>query len=231
MEELLRRLGRRMRGALSHRRQVAARGRINPVRTMRSNLRYGGVPFRPVLSRKKEERPRLVILADVSLSVRHTSRFALHLVHSLQNLFSHVRTFVFVADLSEVTEHFDQCGPEEALALVLGGKVLDVDVNSNYGRALEIFHQNHLGTINRRTTVLILGDGRGNGNPPNAWVLEEIRRRSRQLIWLTPEPRGTWYIGGSDMPLYAELCHRVEVVRDLEQLERVTEEMVLEAVS
>jgi uncharacterized protein with von Willebrand factor type A (vWA) domain len=226
MEELLRRLGRKIHGALSSRRSASSKGRINIARTMRSNLKYQGLPFKPILTNRKEDRPRLVVLADVSLSVRNTSRFALHLVHNLQSLFSHVRTFAFVADLVEVTEYFEHSGLDEVLGMIFGGEILDVDANSNYGLALENFYENYMTSVNQRTTVLVLGDGRGNGNPANAWVLEEIGRRARQLIWFTPEQRGFWPMGGGDMPTYAKLCDRVEVVWGLDQFDDIVDNMV-----
>lgn len=226
MEELLRRLTRKISGALSSHRSASHKGRINIARTMRSNLKYQGMPFKPVLTSRKEDRPRLVVLSDVSLSVRNTSRFALHLVHNLQSLFSNVRTFAFVADLVEVTEYFEHSPLEEVLGMIFGGEILDVDANSNYGLALEHFYNDYINSVNARTTVLILGDGRGNGHPANAWVLEEVARRARQTIWFTPEQRGYWALGGSDMPTYAELCDRVEVVRNLDQFDDVVDEMV-----
>lgn len=221
MDALLRRLGRELKGAFSPRRTIAARGRVHASRTMRANMRYGGLPFRPVLVAKRQDRPRLILLVDVSLSVRNTARFTIHLVHSLQSLFSQVRTFAFVSDLVDVTPYLERCELDEALGMIFGGEVLDVDANSNYGHALATFHREHLMAVNRRTTVLVLGDGRGNGNPPNVWVLDDIRRRARQLVWLTPEPERYWHLGRSDLPAYATLCDRVELVRDLDQLEAV----------
>lgn len=231
MEELLRRLGRKINGALSSRRSSTHKGRINIARTMRANLKYQGMPFKPILTNRKEDKPRLVVLADVSLSVRNTARFALHLVHNLQSLFSNVRTFAFVAELAEVTEYFEHSGLEEVLGMIFGGEILDVDANSNYGLALEKFYQNYLTAINQRTTVLVLGDGRGNGNPANAWVLDEMARRARQLIWFTPEQRRYWAQGGGDMPTYAKLCDRVEVVRSLNQFDDVVDDMVTGALA
>ena len=49
-----------------------------------------------------------MVLCDVSLSTRNIARFWLHLVYQLQDLFSKVRTFVFVADLVEVTQLFEE---------------------------------------------------------------------------------------------------------------------------
>jgi len=125
----------------------------------------------------------------VSLSVRATARFTLHLVHGLQNLFGQVRAFAFVADLVEITDLFTDHPVEHALGLVFGGDVLDVDANSDYGTVFGEFIAEHASAVTRRTTVLVLGDGRNNGNDPNLGAFEEITRRARETIWLTPEPR------------------------------------------
>mgnify|MGYP000035229874 CR=1 FL=1 len=74
-------------------------------------------------------------------------------------------------------------------------------------------------------TVIVLGDGRGNGKDPRLSTFEEITRRARSTIWLTPEPRFSWTLGGCDLPLYAEYCDRVQVVRNLRGLERVSTAM------
>lgn len=226
MDEIIRRLGRQMRGALSYRRTANRRGRINVSRTIRSNLKYDGVPFFPVLSNQREERPRLTVICDVSLSVRTTARFMLHLVHSLQSLFSRVRSFVFVSDLAEISAEIERSSLEETIDRVFSGEIINTEENSNYGRALEIFYERYRSAATSRTTLIILGDGRGNRNPPNAWILEELRRRCKQVIWLTPESRGSWHLGASDMPTYAPICHKVEVVRNLDQLGRVAENLV-----
>ena len=57
LEETLRRLAKTMPGALTHRRQVAGRGRVDPGRTMRANMRYDGIPFRPVTVARRRTSP------------------------------------------------------------------------------------------------------------------------------------------------------------------------------
>jgi hypothetical protein len=229
LEESLRRLAHSLHGGLTHKRRVAASGRIDSGRTMRRNMRFDGIPFAPVTVRRAEDKPRLVVLTDVSLSVRATARFTLHLVHGLQNLFGQVRTFAFVAELVEVTDLFADHPVEHALGLVFGGDVLDVDANSDYGAAFGAFHEDFASAVTRRTTVLVLGDGRGNGNDPNLHAFEEIGRRARETIWLTPEPRYSWGLGGCDLPAYAEHCDRVEVIRDDSGLETWATDVVTRA--
>jgi uncharacterized protein len=225
MEAALRRLARQIHGATTRRQRRDRTGRINVSRTLRHNLRYDGVPFQPVLRRRREQRPRLVLLCDVSLSTRNLARFWLHMVHQMQSLFSKVRTFAFVAETVEVTHLFEQHALDRAVETIFRGQLLDVDANSDFGRAADQFRDAYLAAVNRRTTVVILGDGRNNGRPPNQEALEEIARHARRVIWMTPEPKWGWSLGSCDMPLYAPLCSRVEVVRTVEQLASVAEEL------
>jgi uncharacterized protein len=230
LEDSLRRLARSLHGALTHRRRTAAAGRVDPGQTMRRNMRFDGVPFVPVTVRRAEDRPRLVVLADVSLSVRATSRFTLNLVHGLQDMFAQVRSFAFVAEVAETTELFRDFPSERALGLIFGGDVLDVDANSDYGSVFGEFLAEHASAVTRRTTLLVLGDGRNNTRDPNLAAFEEITRRARETIWLTPEPKFSWGLGSCDLPAYAEHCNRVRVVRDLRGLEHAAVEMATAAV-
>ncbi len=110
LETTIRRLGRQLGGAQTRRLRVARTGKVSVAHTLRRNMAYEGVPFKPVLRRRRESRPRLVVLCDVSLSTRNLARFWLQLVYELQSLFSRVRTFAFVADLVEVTQLFEEQG-------------------------------------------------------------------------------------------------------------------------
>lgn len=229
LEESLRRLLRQLHGAPRPRRTVAARGTVDGRRTMRTNMKYDGVPFRPVTVAKAHDRPRLLVLCDVSLSVRSTARFTLHMLHSLQTIATSVRSFAFVKDLVEITDLFAEHRIEDALSLVLAGLpaggVLDVEADSDYGTSFEQFLEQFGSAVNRRTTLVILGDGRGNGKDPGFSAFEELTRRARSTIWLTPEPRYSWSLGGCDLPEYAEWCDKVQVVRNLRGLDNVTQRM------
>jgi uncharacterized protein len=226
MEAAIRRIARRIYGAKTRRLRRDRTGRISVPHTLRHNVRYEGVPFDPVLRRRREGRPRVALLCDVSLSTRNLARFWLHLIYQMQSLFSKVRTFVFVAEMAEVTQLFEEHTMREAVDRIFSGRVLDADVNSDFGKAAEQFVGEHLSAINHRTTVVLLGDGRNNGKHPNVEALEEIAQHARQVIWITPEPRWGWSLGSCDMPLYEKVCNRVEVVRDVQGLASVAEELV-----
>jgi uncharacterized protein len=219
------RLAQRFKNVLTLRRKKARRGRFDLQRTLRKNLQYGGVPFQIQLERRKREKPQIVILCDISDSVLNASRFMLQFVYSMQELYSKVRSFVFVSDLGEVTQLFEEHELSRAVELALKGEVIDVYSHSNFGRAFEIFHREHHSAVNGKTTVLIIGDGRNNYNHPNEWTLKDIRRKAKRVIWLNPESRWKWGFGDSEMLRYASHCHMVEECGNLGQLYSVIDRL------
>ena len=80
--------------------------------------------------------------------------------------------------------------------------------------------------MNKRTTVIVLGDARNNYNLPHDWCLREISQRAKRVIWLNPESRNTWGFGDSEMDRYAPHCDLVEECRNLNQLYRVVDRLV-----
>ena len=214
----------RLRGGERVRRRRSRKGRIDAHATLRRAMRTGGVPFRLARRARRRDKPRLVLLCDVSDSVRSVARFLLELTYAAQELFDRTRTFVFVSELGETTRLFEEEPIETALARAYSGAVVPVTHNSNYGRVLRAFEERVLGDIDRRTTVVVLGDGRTNYQADAADVLDSIRARARAVVWLCPEPRAAWPTGDSAMPRYAPKCTRVLEVRcarDLEEAARL----------
>ena len=201
------------------RRRHANRGRIDPHRTLRRSLATSGVPLSPARKRRRRGRPRLVLLCDVSDSVRATARFMLELTYAAQLLFERTRSFVFVRDLGDASALFEKEPIERALALAYGGAIVPVHDLSNYGRALRTFEARHLELVDRRTVVVVLGDGRTNYQDDGAASLGKIRARARAVVWLTPEGRGSWLEGDSAMARYERNCTNVLTVRCASELE------------
>jgi uncharacterized protein with von Willebrand factor type A (vWA) domain len=221
----IRGLAERLRGAERVRRKQGRRGRIDPHRTVRRSMRTGGVPFEPARRKRRRDRPRLVLLCDVSDSVRTASLFMLELVHAAQELFAGTRSFVFVADLAEATRVFADHPLAHALASIYGGEVVDLTRNSSYGRALAAFEAAIAPDLDRRTTVVILGDGRTNYLADGAEVVARLRERAKDVLWICPESPGTWGSGDSAMPRFAAAVSEVLVARTAHELEIAAREV------
>lgn len=226
LEAAVRRLARRLQGSADRRHRRHRVGALDVAHTMRRNLRYEGLPFELAHRRRREQRPRLIVLCDVSRSTRNLARFWLQLIYQLQDRFSNVRTFVYVADLAEVTNVLRARPADRAIEEVFTGELLDVGANSDFGRALAQFDRRHLDAVTRRSSVVVLGDARNNGRDPNVRAFVEISRRARRLLWLTPEPRWAWELGACDLAQYEPWCDRVEIVRTAVDLAGVAERIL-----
>ena len=227
VEQAVRRLAERLRARLRRRERATRRGALSVRRTLRRNLALDGVPARLSFRDRRPDRPDLVILCDVSQSMRHVSRLMLLFLGILHGRARKARTFIFVSELGEVTEKLKQARePAQAAELAVGSRAIPLLGNSDYGRALRLFHRHHLASVTRRTTVIVIGDGRTNYAPPQAWVLDEVRRRARRLLWICPEPRARWEHGDGEMARYAASCDRVAVVTCLAELEGLAESLL-----
>jgi uncharacterized protein with von Willebrand factor type A (vWA) domain len=221
----VRRLAARLRGAARVRSRHRRRGRLDPARTVRKSLVTDGVPFRPVRVNKRRDLPKLVLLCDVSDSVRAVSSFMLELVYAMQELFERARSFVFVSEVEEVTRLF-QKDPVSTAVANAATSTINVKANSSYGRALRLFESRYRDAVDRRTTVVVLGDGRTNYQESGAHVLGRIRARAKRVIWLCTEPRATWGMGDSAMPAFAAQASQVLEVTSAADLERAARELV-----
>jgi uncharacterized protein len=54
-----------------------------------------------------------------------------------------------------------------------------------------------------------------------------MRERCRRVIWLNPEPVGSWNTGDSEIYAYKQHCHELRPCRNLNQLIEFIEELML----
>lgn len=221
----VRALAARLSGGLRVRRRHARRGRLDARRTLRAATRTGGAPIRLVRRDQRRERPRLMILADVSASVRPAAVFLLELTVALHELFDRVRSFVFVSEIVEATPLFATEG-SRAISRVLSGEVVPLDRDSSYARALAGFDAQAGADVDRDTTVVIVGDGRTNYGDPRVDLVARLRERARRVLWLCPEPRARWGAADSAMPAYARAAGEVLQASCAADLEAAARAMV-----
>jgi hypothetical protein len=228
MREVVERLAQRIKNILSIRKRRLRRGKLDLHQTLRRNMSHGGIPFELIFKQRKKDRPKLVILTDVSSSVANVSRFMLQFVYSLQEAFTKIRSFVFVAELGEVTPLFQEKEISDAIEAALeGGDAINVYTRSNFGYAFHHFWQNYLSAIDNKTTVLILGDARNNYNDPRAWCLRDIHNKAKNVVWLNPENPSAWGFGDSVMDKYLPYCDVAEECRNLRQLSKIVDGLLL----
>jgi len=213
------RLANRLRSRIALRQKRAKTGQLDAKGTIRSNLKNGGVPIE-IKHRDHRLKPKLVVICDISTSMRPCSELMLSLVYALQDLITKTHAFAFIDHLEYISPDFAGRPANEA-----NEAIRDVLVrmppgyySTDLGYALENFARDYLDTIDSRTTFIMVGDGRNNYNNPRLEVFKNMARRSRRTIWINPEPPMLWGSGDSDMAKYAPLCDNVVVAATLGEL-------------
>jgi uncharacterized protein with von Willebrand factor type A (vWA) domain len=204
-------LKRRLRVKLSRRLRIARTGRIDFRRTIRAGIQRGG---RFAELRFRARRPRhvdLLLLTDISGSVRYASTLMLDLAAGVRECFRRVRSFVYVDRMAEAS--FEQ-------GHLVMEPLIDLYARSDFGRVLiEIWEQRAV-LLNRATLVVIIGDARNNRRAARTDLLREIASRCRAVWWLNPEPPEHWNTGDSVIAQYARETDGLVACGNLRELER-----------
>ena len=194
--DALRRLGREAPSRLprrrGHRRMRARRGPLADLRrTLRDSVRNDGEVLR--LGRlKRRTRPRKVLLLiDVSGSMKTRTDDNLRLAHALLHAAPAVEVFTFGTRLTRVTRALRLKRREQALAAA-AHLVSDWDGGTRIGDALQAFLAvPRFAGYGRGGAVMILSDGLERGDPSALRdAVAKLSRRAWRLSWLTPLATG-----------------------------------------
>jgi uncharacterized protein len=212
----VRRLAARLRSRAALRQKRAKSGVFDPRKTIRNNMRYGGVPM-DIKFRQKHKKPSLILICDLSTSMRYAVEFLLTMVYELSDQVRRTNSFIFISDMVDVSTPLTELPPKEAV-----GRIMHENPPGYYstdlGNSLKTFQKEHMHLIDSRTTILFFGDGRNNYNDPRLDIAQEMQRKGRRLIWFCPEPRTQWGSGDSDMWEYSMYADNVFMVNNLRQL-------------
>lgn len=218
MREMIRRFGQKLKNRISLRKRRVKHGGIDIKKTFRTNLQYGGVPFKIFYKDRKVDRPQLVVLCDVSSSVNVYTRFMLLLTYTLQDLFSKVRTFAFISNLVEITDQFIGMEPERAINSIFDDSDFTYGFRSNYGQCFNTFIDEYSDSLTSKTSVLVLGDARNNYQKMGLNAFISIKERSRNVYWLNPEKEHLWDWGDSVATVYQKNCTEMKEVNSFYDL-------------
>jgi len=216
LRDQLRRLIAQLRSRAALRRRKGKSGTLDVKKTIRTNLRYGSVPME-LEFKTRHLKPKLLLVCDVSTSMRSVVEFLLRMIYELQDQVARAHSFAFIDDLESISEDFGEYPPHVAIEVVLT-RLRPGYYNTDLGNSLNTLMMRHADAIDHRTTVIFVGDARNNYNNPRLDLMEKIQRRCRRVIWLNPEHPRQWGTGDSDMLEYLPMAHAVHRVSNLAEL-------------
>ncbi|MDF1822464.1 MAG: VWA domain-containing protein [Alcanivoracaceae bacterium] len=216
-------MARRLVAMHSRRQRRMKRGILDARRTVTASVPLEGVPGRLYWRDRRRNKARLFVICDVSSSVQAAARFLLLFLAAVNDVLPRTRSFVFAARFAEVTDLFSQFGPDDAV-----DEILDTWAGSgtDYAAMFEQFLAASGRQLDRRSTVIILGDGRNNDMPAGQQYLAAIQARAKQVLWLNPEGQWRWGSGDSEVPAYRPYCTRMSTCATLADLERFVADLL-----
>ncbi len=226
LNEVVRKMAKRLVAVHSRRRRVYKRGQLNIKKTLQSNMAYDGALFDLRWKSIKVDRPRVMAICDVSGSVAEVSRFLLMFLYSLNEVMPNVRSFAFSSSLGEVTDKFQELELADAIQTVITDWGRG---SSDYGESWLDFKRLAYEDIDHRTTIIVLGDARNNYREHQSQVFKQLSERAKQIIWLNPENSNKWSTGDSVMHHYQPYCRLVETCNTLNHLERTIDKLLKNA--
>jgi len=224
LRDQVRRLAAQLRSRAALRQKRGKSGTLDAKKTIRTNLRYGGVPME-LKFKTRHLKPKLLLICDVSTSMRAVVEFLLTMIYELQDQVASANSFAFIDDLTDISPDFAEHIPQVAIQVVLT-RLQPGYYNTDLGNSLHTLMQHHAGTIDHRTTVIFVGDGRNNYNDPRLDLMDRIQRRSKRIIWLNPEHPRQWGTGDSDMPAYLPFASAVHRVSNLAELANAVDKLL-----
>jgi uncharacterized protein with von Willebrand factor type A (vWA) domain len=221
MKAAVARMARKLAARHSRQQRVTLRGQLDLRRTMRANAGHDGVPITLAFQHRRRDKPRIVAVCDVSGSVAAHVRFLLLFLYALHDAVGDLRSFAFSNRLKDVAAPLETLPFDDAMELIMK----EVGSGStDYGQAWVDLHDRHWDAIDRRTTVIVLGDGRSNGADPRLDLFAELAGRAKRVVWLCPEPPGRWGTGDSAMLRYRPYCTSMSHCATAADLERTLDE-------
>ncbi len=161
--------------------------RVDPRRSLRHNLKYGGEPLLRIM-RSPMQKPRaLVTLCDISGSMERYARILLQFVYALSHRMQHCEAFVFSTDLSRITRQLQFRSVQDALQRS-GHEVHNWGAGTRIGESLRQFNYHWARRVlGAGAVVMIISDGWDRGDIPLLQrEMARLQRSCHHLIWLNP---------------------------------------------
>jgi hypothetical protein len=224
LRDQVRRLAAQLRSRVALRQKRGKSGILDVKRTFRANLVYGGIPL-ALKFKTRHLKPKLLLICDVSTSMRAVVEFLLRMIYELQDQVASAHSFAFIDDLEDISQDFAEYPSDVAIEVVLT-RLRPGYYNTDLGHSLNTLMQRYAATVDHRTTVIFVGDARNNYNNPRLDLMEQLKRRSKRIIWLNPEHPRQWGTGDSDMPAYLPYAHAVHRVSTLAELTSAVDKLL-----
>jgi uncharacterized protein with von Willebrand factor type A (vWA) domain len=204
--------------------------RINLRQTIRANIQNGGTLLELKKQQRRLDKPKLVIMTDVSTSTIQATRMFLSIIWHARQVFSDIHFFEFIASTIDVTSVWRRAqSVDEAVdeALKHWNRMDFGKQNSDYHQAFSMFQRLYGKKLTSKHTLIVLGDLRDwlgpwqQNLPVSATVMGKLSKIVKRMIVLNPEAKSNWNTGDSIVQFIESKGIEVYEANTLEKLIQV----------
>ena len=161
-------------------------------RTVRRNIKYGGIPLELKFRSRRKKRPRFLLICDVSASMARYARFVLQFIYGLSSAVKEIESYIFSEDLERITPFFRQNTDFSCSMTEIVNCSRQWGKSTNLYQSLKTFKKLYGDTISRETIVFVVSDTKTIAPVEAARLLGGLRHKCGELIWLNTLPAFEW---------------------------------------
>lgn len=166
--------------------------KIDLRRSIKANVRYGGIIFKLHYKQKRIQKPDIMLICDVSGSMARYAAFVIQFIYGLSSVVKNIESFIFAEELEYVTPYFMKIRPFEDTMVELMGKSKIWGKGTNFNKSLKTLRERYPLLLNSNTVVIILSDTKTLEIDQAVQELSKLKKSVKDIIWLNTLPFNEW---------------------------------------
>lgn len=190
---VLKKLSRKLATKISRRYRMSKKVvKVDLRRSIKSNIRYGGIIFNLKYKQKRIQKPSILLVCDVSGSMARYAAFVIQFIYGLSTVIRHIQSFIFAEELEYVTPYFKKIRPFESTMVELMGKSRIWGKGTNFGASLATLRMRFPLLITPNTVIIVVSDTKTLELERAEQELANMRRSVKEIILLNTLPQAEW---------------------------------------
>ncbi len=190
---ILRALSRKLATKISRRYRLSKKVvKIDLRRSIKANVRYGGIIFKLHYKQKRIQKPNIMLICDVSGSMARYAAFVIQFIYGLSSVVKNIESFIFAEELEYVTPLFKSIRPFEDTMVEIMEKSRIWGKGTNLNRSLFVLWRDYPLLLTSHTVMIILSDTKTLELEQAAQKLFQVKRNIKDIIWLNTLPQNEW---------------------------------------
>jgi uncharacterized protein with von Willebrand factor type A (vWA) domain len=190
---ILKKLSRKLATKISRRYRMSKKVvKIDLRRSIKSNIRYGGIIFNLKYKQRRIQKPSILLVCDVSGSMARYAAFVIQFIYGLSTAINHIESFIFAEDLERVTPFFKQVRPFGETMVEVIGKSSIWGKGTNFGASLNTLQTRFPLLLTSNTVMIIVSDTKTMDLERAEQELAIARRSVKEVLLLNTLPTVEW---------------------------------------